>query len=379
MPTLNIEIARTGTFTTATGQPVSLTRDVLAQIAANYDAERNPAPLVLGHPEMDDPAWGWATKLTLGADDVLRAEADDVAPEFAEGVSQGRYRKVSMAAFPPKHPSNPAPGEWYLKHIGFLGARPPAIPGLKPVTLAADPHDVIVEFGEMSSWGLSRVLRSLREWFIAKHDLATADQVVPDWVVTEAEMSARTEKTANPLPGIALAAPSIEEHSMTEAQLKAREDAIIATEKKLAAERAALDQQAARLAAQTIELATQDATDFVEAQVAAGRVLPRHQAGLVTLLCSLDDAQTVTFAAADGKPESVGARTFMRDLIESLPKQVDYSEHTKQGVRTGGTASFAAPDGALVDPDGLKLHQAAKAYQAAHPNVSFMDALAAVS
>jgi len=45
-------------------------------------------------------------------------------------VNKGRYKKISASFYSPNYPFNPAPGSYYLKHVGFLGAVPPAVKGL---------------------------------------------------------------------------------------------------------------------------------------------------------------------------------------------------------------------------------------------------------
>lgn len=64
---------------------------------------------------------------------ILKATLQDTVSEFADVVKEGRYKRVSISLFLPKSSSNPKPGKFYLKHVGFLGAAAPAVPGLKPV------------------------------------------------------------------------------------------------------------------------------------------------------------------------------------------------------------------------------------------------------
>jgi len=127
-----ITIMRTGTFTSVEGTQVSFGASDLAAIAASYDAASDPAPLVVGHPQLDAPAYGWAAGLKVEGDRLV-ADADKIEPAFAEAVNAGRYPKISSSFYPPDHPANPKPGAWYLKHIGFLGGAAPAVKGLGTV------------------------------------------------------------------------------------------------------------------------------------------------------------------------------------------------------------------------------------------------------
>ena len=71
------------------------------------------------------------------ADGVLLADPAQVDPAFAELVNDGKFKKVSACFYEADAPANPKPGSLYLRHVGFLGAQPPAIKGLKSVSFAA--------------------------------------------------------------------------------------------------------------------------------------------------------------------------------------------------------------------------------------------------
>ncbi|MGL9719744.1 hypothetical protein [Symbiopectobacterium sp.] len=104
------------------------------------------APIVTGHPTTDAPAYGWIKQLSAQGRDLL-AEPQQVDPAFSELVTVGRYKKISASFYLPHAPNNPAPGALYLRHVGFLGAQPPAVKGLRAVSFA-DTEDGVVEFTE---------------------------------------------------------------------------------------------------------------------------------------------------------------------------------------------------------------------------------------
>lgn len=124
-----IEIFRTGTHTATSGRQLAFSDADLAAIAAAYDPARHEAPLVVGHPETDAPAYGWVTALAA-TDGRLQASVSQLDPAFAELVREGRFKKISAAFYAPDAAANPTPGTWHLKHVGFLGAAPPAVKGL---------------------------------------------------------------------------------------------------------------------------------------------------------------------------------------------------------------------------------------------------------
>ncbi|MCE7932770.1 MAG: hypothetical protein DYH17_15530, partial [Xanthomonadales bacterium PRO6] len=120
---------RAGTWP-AHPRDLTLTDADLSAIAAAYEPAAYRAPVVIGHPEDDHPAYGWALGLSL-ADDGLWAEVE-VTPELVDAIEAGHYRAVSVSLWPPGASGNPKPEGWSLKHIGFLGAKPPAVKGLAP-------------------------------------------------------------------------------------------------------------------------------------------------------------------------------------------------------------------------------------------------------
>ncbi len=123
-----IEIARTGTWTPLSGVPVTLTTDHFDRLVAGFDpADPETAPLVFGHPKVEDPAFGAAEALRRD-DDRLLARFRDVPEAVKNLVRAGHYRAVS-----PKFNADLS----RLIHVGLLGAVPPAIKGLKPVAFSA--------------------------------------------------------------------------------------------------------------------------------------------------------------------------------------------------------------------------------------------------
>lgn len=84
-----------------------------------YDPSVHEAPLVIGHPRTEDPAWGWVKALSLSGVDLM-AEPAQLDPQFAEMVTDGRFKSVRLF-LPPGFTVNPKPGVLYLRHVGFRG------------------------------------------------------------------------------------------------------------------------------------------------------------------------------------------------------------------------------------------------------------------
>lgn len=141
-----IVIFRAGSQTDNTGNALNFTLADVQAMAACYDPARHEAPLTLGHPGDDKPAYGWVKSLQAMPDGRLMMLADQLDPVFAEGVKAGRFKKRSACFYPPNHPGNPAPGNWYLRHVAWLGAQPPAVKGLADASFGTPSSDGAISF-----------------------------------------------------------------------------------------------------------------------------------------------------------------------------------------------------------------------------------------
>jgi hypothetical protein len=114
-----IQVFKIGTHTDSAGNERTWTHSDLDKIIAAYSAQNEQAPVVLGHPKTDDPAYGWVSAIKRDGD-VLLAKFEKLCPEFINWVEKGLYRKISIALS----------ADLSLRHIGFLGAATPAVKGL---------------------------------------------------------------------------------------------------------------------------------------------------------------------------------------------------------------------------------------------------------
>lgn len=140
-----LHIFRAGTHKGANGNTIDYSEEDVAAIATLYDPDIHEAPLVIGHPSDNEPAFGWVQDLSASGAD-LRAEPHQVEQNFAEAVRSGRFKKISASFYPPSHPNHPVPSASapYLRHVGFLGAKAPAVKGLDTPDLADDEDLVTV-------------------------------------------------------------------------------------------------------------------------------------------------------------------------------------------------------------------------------------------
>lgn len=378
MPTAapkKIEIFRSGTFTTRAGEEITFTDADLAAVATAYDPAVHEAPLVAGHPKHDDPAQGWVKRLEF-TDGRLLAEVDQVSPAFSAAVGKGEYKHVSAAFYPPASKANPKRGGYYLRHVGCLGAMPPAVSGLKPLSFAAGDDD-FVEFGQ-GDLPLGSVLRTLREFFIAKFGLADADQALPSYIVSWAEDDDREPDGDD---SVATASPAFSQDPKgTVMADKATDQDVDARLRDIEAREAKLKEREVTFSQQERAQGRRDNEMFLDGLVKLGKFLPAQKDNTLAFMESLaDQTQVIEFAESDGKKAQVKPLDAYKRQLAAAPKMVEFGELAPgDGVSTA-SIEFSAPPGAIVDPERLRLHGQALQYQRQHPDTTYINAVKAVN
>ncbi len=307
-----IEIFRAGTHVDDAGNTHTFSPADLAATAAAYNPALREAPLTVGHPKDNLPAYGWVAGL-FARNDVLTMDTHQVEPSFAELVKSGRIKKRSASFYPPHSPNNPTPGKWYLRHVAFLGAQPPAVAGLKDIQFAQGDSDAI---------NFSEVVQP------------------PKGSSMNEEEKARLAKA--------------------EADAKAAQEAKQAAEAEVAAAKAQLAQFAEAQAKERHERHV----SFCETQVKAGKLLPRDQATAVAVLDQLAAAQPVEFAEG-GASKKVAPAEWLQSLIAGAAPQVSFGEFAPGG---------AGPQPGDKSMSDAELDKRAKEY-AAKNNVSYAEAI----
>ena len=357
------EIFRAGTRTDNNGRTITITPEQVAAIASHYSPNKHEAPIVVGHPSTNAPAYGWVGSLKA-ENGTLFADFAQVDDDFAELVKKGRYKKVSASFYPPNHPSNPQPENWYLRHVGFLGAHPPAVKGLAAIDFADD-EDGVVSFGE-SDWLLSRMLRNLREWLIGKDGIEAADRVLPDWQI---------EAVAPP----PMPEPEPELNNFSETPDK---DDTMNAEQQLAAERAAREKAEADARQARDELAKlqaeqdkalrdaahQQNADFAEGLIKAGSLKPADKELIVAVLDFADYPEAAPADFGEGKKLSDALKDFLRGGKPILAAG-EIATADKANPSLAGSSDF----GEYADPAAQSHHERALAL-AKRENISYEEA-----
>jgi hypothetical protein len=367
-PTKPLEIFRPGRHTAMSGAVLDFSEADLAACARAYDPALHEAPLVVGHPRHDAPAYGWVKRLSFDAG--LEADPHQLDPAFAEMVGRGSFKKISSSFYAPDSPQNPVPGVYYLRHVGFLGAQPPAVKGLRNPEFA-EAEAGVVEFGDWSDMQNANLWRRMREWIIGRFGVDEADKTIPSYSVETLEAEARQED-ADETP---LATPAFSELQQQETPVTPEQKAAIE------AENVHLKQQLAEVEAR--EKAAKSAAlhvdniAFAEKLAKEGRLLPVHKDFIASFMDHLAEAGVVEFGEGADKQAKPALAGF-KDYLAAQPKLVDFQERAGGEVPGDGqTIDFAAPTGAQVNQESLGLHARAVAYQQQH-QVEYTAAIKAV-
>ena len=292
---MKFEIFKTGRHTDSNGNTREWTEDDLSKIANSYNPQVHEAPVVIGHPKDNAPAYGWVEALKKEGG-VLYAQVKDLVPEFIDAVKKGLYKKRSISLYP----------DISLRHIGFLGAVPPAVKGLGDVAFGDSDELRVMNYEfENRKEGKSMKFFEWLKGLAAKEGVTFEDAPIS---FSEADVQVRLDaelkkKEAEFSEKVA----SIEEaRKKKEAELKAREDAIKSKE---------------------AEAQKKEVANFCEGLLKAGRLTPammRHGMGLQNFLEQVSGIETVLEFGEGDKKKSQTPVEFMKSFLSNLPKAIEF-------------------------------------------------------
>lgn len=300
-----------------------ITADRLASLAT-FDCEANPIGLCIGHPESNTPAHGTIAGFRLDGT-KLYAKLKGIGSAIIDGVKAGELINRSMAFFHENDEANPTPGKLAPRHLGFLGASAPGIPGMEPLKkalafAAEDTSALLIDGPPAQAWIEEPAGTSVI--FTAK----------------EPAMSGTPTPTPTPTPAPS-ATPTADELAF-----KAREDAF------------------AKRVRQQFE-ASNGAT--IDGLVREGKVLPAEAADLKIAFNALDpEGEELTFGAGDKTSKATAAGKLLA-FMAGLPKRVPLGDQTSPKVPFEGDApkdalSFNARVKKLAEEKGLTFDAAAE-------------------
>lgn len=363
-----IEIFKAGKRTDANGVEVEITTTDLQQAVDAYNINFHESPAVIGHPKHNAPAYGWVKRLELDGD-VLKAEFDQIDPEFAEMVEKGRFKKVSSSFYLADSPNNPCPGNLYLRHVGFLGAMPPAVKGLRNPEFADNEQGVV----DFSDWAEASLWRRLRDWIIGQHGQEEADKAVPDYLVASVQEESirndlkRYQQDEAGIPHFNEPNPTSENPQSTEGETEMTAEEIEqlkAENEKLKAEKAEAQ----------LNQAKADNVDFAEGLVKAGKLAPVAKQQAIDLL-NYGSTTAAGGVVEFGEGENLHGK--IKAFLEAQPQIVEFGEvatKDKAAGAEGGTVQYAEGTSA----DAIDMDKKVRAYMKEH-NVDYTAAFNAIT
>jgi hypothetical protein len=281
-----IEIFRGGRQTDSNGITSDWTEEKLDHAVASFDPAMHEPPVVIGHPKDNKPAYGWVDGLKR-VGNVLMARLKQVVPEFARMVKEGRFKKRSVSFYP----------DGTLRHVGFLGAMPPAVKGLKDIAFGEE-DIALYEYEESSSTNTQ----------YQEEDSMTLEEALRDNERLKGQITAlETEKK-----------------TAEAKQAEFAEKATAAEAKAAKAEKDLADMKAVNVKAAETR-ANKEITDFVDGLVKEGKVAPADKDKKVAALTAAAKAQNYEFA--ENGEDTFGA---LKEAFKALPVREELKDFSDQ-------------------------------------------------
>ena len=332
-------VFRTGTHRDSEGNERTWTNADLDHMVSAYDPARHEAPVVIGHPKDNSPAFGWVRRLER-ENDTLYADAD-LFPEFDEMVKEGLFKKRSISLYE----------DGTLRHIGFLGAQPPAIKGLPDIRFG-DGEAVTIELaglnGNPRKGGTPMKFTEWIRQLAGKEGVTLEDLPREAAAFSEADVEAKVEAARK------------DERSKAEQEFaegaRVREESLAAREQKIR-DRETRDRKA-HIAA------------FCEALQKEGKLTPAMMTvgmGMTNFLESVAALETPIEFGEDDKKYRQTSLEFMQMFLDGLPKSIEFGE-----VATADKDPGAGGDAG-------KRERLINAYMEKNPKASYKDAVLNVS
>lgn len=326
-----IEIFRAGRQTDSTGNTREWTEADLDAIVAKYNPAAHEAPVTVGHPTDNAPAFGWVEALKREGK-LLLGKFREVMPAFEEAVKTGRYKKRSISLYP----------DLTLRHVGFLGAMPPAVKGLADIAFSDDDQAITIDFSDHRMSTVGRVLRRLREYIIGSAGVDEADRIVSDWELDSLTAPA-PEETVESLP----VNPSFSEEDKTmknTVELQAELDQAVAKVAEFSERVTALEAENRQLK----DAAAATATAAREAEFAAfcdalpTRIAPAMRPAVIAHMHALADKEPMEFQE-NGATVTKTPLAVYQESLKALPEVVSFSERATKD-KAGETVDLTKPE-----------------------------------
>lgn len=337
------EIFNAGTKIASNGRKYHFTLDDLDQVVESYSPLAYRAPLILGHRTFgkSDRELAKSKELCFGAVSRLKrignklfASFDPVSPEVREWIDTGKILDRSASFYPPNAQTNPSPGKWALRHIALLGQTPPSVKGMEPLNLAefsSSDSDCIYFSKKMS---ISQVFSGIRDVLTELHGIETAKSILPDPLIASFE----------------------EEETSIDRERHMEVNTTMQTEINQLREELSQQKQARR---------KDKIANFMEQN--SDRLTPAMISDLQIEFG--DETATENFQKfAQGLSDTQLA--YFEKFVQQIPKQVEFGELTNSVLVTSNTQT-----GGRFNNKSASFDQKIKAYQQAHPELSYSEVL----
>ena len=308
------------------------------------------------------------------------AYVDQVHDSVVDAVQAGAYKKVSIALYP----------DGLLRHVGLLGATPPAVKGLTPVRFAEETEfeEYVWVTDETRMPTVARILSGIRDFFIEKFGLETADRVLDKDDIAGLQRPATENMIVLPSDASSGVANNFSEKTQEEekqmdelkAKIKDLEDALAAQSAlfaelqsgmKALTDAASAQAQAAADASKksAAEVAKTAFAEFCETLIREGKILAAEKDGIVEEYADLLQVEeSMTFAEGVARPsEKLKTRLGARPVLVS-PGRVfaDPSKAVQQKVDPTAVPAEFAEIADKIDATSVGIDQQIREYAKAN-------------
>ena len=296
------EIFKAGTWTDANGNTRKFTEKDIDDIISQFSNEKSETiqgrkvPLTPGHPKDDDPALGWVSRIWRDGKSLF-AEFVDIIPEAVKAIKAKSFREVSIALT----------GNT-LRHVGLLGAVPPAVPGMGGFKFA-DGDFMEYSFSEDDRDFMDKIIEKLQKTFNLKK---SGD----DMPTLEEKLNEENVELKNKVGDL--------ETELSEAQdkikvLEEEKKAVTAEKEKAETELKASNEKIESFEAEKKELVY---TNWLDKMVAEKKLLPAKKEETLLMLKSLEGQAEQEFKQGDETVKKTPQSLYMEN-IEKGPEALD--------------------------------------------------------
>ena len=352
-----VDAFKSGKHTDSAGNVREWTPEDLQKIATTYNETKDrKAPVVLGHPTSDAPAYGWVDSVRV-VGDKLQAKLTELNDGFVEALKAGAYKMRSISLYPNMN----------VRHLGFLGAMQPAVAGLAPFKFeendSATTYDFEQEEDEMATEFTQDDVKAIKRensFFKKVFDLFKIDtQAVADHTETATENKGAENMAET---------KTVETPAVAPVENFAEQIATLTTA--LAAVTAERDTLKAEAVSTEVKTRLAEHKSFCDALVTEGRMRPVDLEQHVLNMELRFGADAGKFS--DTNKETTSLNSY-KEYLGSLPKVVYFEEIATKGKASdhseGDVSDKVAKfcDEKMSKNKGMSYSQALKEVGVEHP------------